>query len=162
MGWDIETAKQAGLTGKIDDVVWVKYAREHKRISLTFDELRAEQGIRVTRELRLYGGQIIRLQGGSDQNKYRAVGRLLFYYPDWYPFLSKSDGISVISDVRNQVCKNFTPEAYHQKYHRTDAEQFKVYLGKRIKKPYKHRPRKKKIAPEQVCAQEFLDSADPS
>jgi hypothetical protein len=149
LGWDIETAQQANLTGKIDDVVWVIYARKHNRIGITFDKLRAEQGEKVARELRLNGGHVIRIQGGPEQNEYRAVGKLLFHLPEWYPFLTSNNGVSVISDVRTASCKNCTPEVYHQKYHHVDAEQFTEYLKKQKQKPYRPRPRKKKIAPEQ-------------
>ncbi|MBA7505275.1 hypothetical protein ES706_03941 [subsurface metagenome] len=149
LGWDIETAQQANLTGKIDDVAWVIYAREHNRIAITFDELRAEQGERVARELRQNGGHIIRIQGGPEQDKYRAVGKLLFHYPDWYPFLTNNNGVSIIADVRTASCRNCTPEEYHQKYHPTDAEQFNRYLKKRKLRPYKPRPRKRKPPPDE-------------
>lgn len=147
--WDVETALEAHLTGKIDDVVWVIYAREHDRIGITFDKLRAEQGEKIARELRLNGGQVIRIQGGPEQYKHRAVGKLLFHYPEWCPFLTSNNGVSVISDVRTASCRNYTPEEYHQKYHHTDAEQFTDYLKKRRDRPYRPRPRKKKIASEQ-------------
>lgn len=137
------------MTGKINDVVWVKHARKHRRISITFDELTAKQGEEVSQELRLRGGKIIRLQGGPEQDKYRALGKLLFHYPDWYPFLFTNNGVSVIADIRIQSCKNYTPEKYHQKYHPIDAVQFTEYLEKRSRRPYKPRPRKKKIPPEQ-------------
>ncbi|MBN1226781.1 MAG: DUF5615 family PIN-like protein, partial [Deltaproteobacteria bacterium] len=50
LGWDIETAKDAGLTGKIDDTIWVIHARSNHRISLTFDELSKKQGEDISRE----------------------------------------------------------------------------------------------------------------
>ena len=56
LGWDVETAEDAVLTGKIDDTIWVVYARQRDRIAITFDELKAEQGARVSCELRLRGG----------------------------------------------------------------------------------------------------------
>jgi len=147
--WDIETAQQAGLTGKIDDVEWIIYAREHGRIAITFDKLKADQGARVAHELRKNGGHVIRIQGGPEQDKYRAVGKLLFHYPEWYPFLTSSNGMSIIGDVRTASCRNYTPEEYQQKFYPTDAKQFTEYLKKRKDRPYKPRPHKKKIAPEQ-------------
>jgi len=154
LGWDVETAQQAGLTGKIDDVVWIRYAKKHGRIAITFDELKGQQGEKVSRELRQRGGNVLRVQGGPEQNKYRAVGKLLFHYPEWYPFLSASDGVSVISDVRRQSCRSYTPEQYHQHCHPVDAEQFTEYLkSRRQRKPY--RPRKRKTKPPDA-AQEPL------
>ncbi|MGD0794514.1 MAG: hypothetical protein ABR958_02815 [Dehalococcoidales bacterium] len=146
--WDVKTAKEANLTGKIDDTVWVVYARKHNRISITFDELQKEQGIRISHELRRRGGKIIRLQGGPQQNTYRAIGKLLFHYPTWYTFFEKenNNGVCVISDIR-QRCSTFTPEQYHQKFHPTDAEQFNQYLEKRKHKPFRPRKRKRKPAP---------------
>lgn len=133
LGWDIETAQDAGLTGKIDDTKWVIYARKRNRIGITFDELRAKQGEKVSRELRRRGGKIIRINGAH--NEYRAIGKLLYHFHDWYPFLKNSEGISVLSDIRPQGFKNLTPEEYHQNYHRVDAQLFKPYL-ERKKKTY--------------------------
>ncbi|MFC2008164.1 hypothetical protein ACFLT0_00610, partial [Chloroflexota bacterium] len=135
--------QDAKLTGKINDVVWVIHARKHNRISITFDELKAKQGEEVSHELRLNGGRIIRIQGGPEQDKYRAVGKLLFHYPEWHPFLTDNNGVSVIADVRIQSCRNYTPREYHHKYHPTDAEQFTEYLKAWRHKPYKPRPRKR-------------------
>ena len=144
MNWDVETACDASLTGKIDDTIWVIHARKNNRIAITFDELKAQQGKKISRELRSNGGRIIRIQGGPEQNTYRSVGKLLFHYQDWYPFLSQNDGISVVSDVRTASCRNYTPEEYHHHYHRTDAEQFEKYLEGRKHKPYRPRGRKKR------------------
>jgi hypothetical protein len=146
--WDVETAQDANLTGKIDDTVWVVYARKHHRISITFDELQKEQGIRISRELRKRGGKIIRVQGGPQQNTYRAIGKLLFHYPTWYTFFEKenNNGVCIISDIR-QSCKTFTPEEYHQKFYPTDSAQFNKYLEKRKKKTFRPRKRKKKLTP---------------
>jgi len=140
LGWDVETANEAGLAGKVPDYKLVHYATQWKRIFLTFDQLRAEAGIRVARELRQNGGKVIKIMGGPDQNPYRAVGKLLFHYPEWESHLNAKNGVSVISDTK-QSCKNYTPRQYHQKYHPTDANQFEKYLAKRKAK----HPRKKRI-----------------
>ena len=147
LGWDIETAEEAGLTGKIDDTKWVKHARRYRRISITFDELRAGQGARIALELRRYGGKIIRVQGGPEQDKYRAVGKLLFHFPDWYPFLVANDGVSIIADIRKQSCRNYTPEQYQQSFYPIEAEQFTQYLKTRKHRPFHHRKRKRKPPP---------------
>lgn len=150
LGWNVETAQEASLTGKIDDVVWVRYARNHDRIAITFDELRAEQGVKISRELLRKGGRIIRIQGGPEQDKYRAVGKLLFHYPDWHPFLNENNGVSIIADVRTASCNNYTPGQYHQRFYSTRAKQFIKYLQKRRQRPYKSRPRKRKPLPDEL------------
>lgn len=149
IGWNVETAHEAGLSGKVEDVDLAIYARNNKRIYITFDELRAEQGEKVSRELRKNGGHVIRIQGGADQDKFRIVGKILFHYPEWYPFLSANSGISLISDIRKQSCVNWPPKEYHHRYHRLDAEQFTEYLEKRKSRPYRPRPRKPKPPPDQ-------------
>jgi hypothetical protein len=146
LGWDVETAQQAKLTGKIDDVIWVKYARKRKRISITFDELRAGQGARVAIELRKHSGKIIRVQGGPEQNEYRAVGKLLFHLPEWYPFFLSNNGVAIISDIRHN-CRTYTPEQYQQKFYPTQAEQFTKYLKVRKRKVYRRRKRKSRTPP---------------
>lgn len=92
LGWDVETAYQARLAVKTLDVNLLIYARGHDRIYVTFDDLAGEEGERVGRELRKNGGNIIQIHGGADQDKYRIVGKLLFHYPEWYPFQVKCDG----------------------------------------------------------------------
>ena len=143
LGWDIETAQQAGLTGKIDDTKWVIYARRCKRIGLTFDELKAKQGEKVSRELRKRGGKVIRINGAY--NEYKAIGKLLYHFYDWYEFLMKNNGVAVVSEPKPQGCHCFTPEEYHQRFHRIDAELFTKYLENRKRRPY--RPRKHKPHP---------------
>ncbi|MDD5288470.1 MAG: hypothetical protein PHY28_05095 [Dehalococcoidales bacterium] len=145
IGWDIETAKQAELTDKINDTKWVIYARRQKRIAVTFDELKAKQGEQVSRELRRHGGSIIRINGA--RNEYRAIGKLLYHFYDWYPFLQANNGVSVISDTGAQGYKNYTPEEYHQHYHPIDAQIFTTYLTNKKKRPYHPRKRKPQLKP---------------
>ena len=144
--WDVETAEQAKLTGKIDDTKWIIHARKEKRIAVTFDELKGEQGAKVSRELRKRGGSIIRINGAW--NEFRAIGKLLYHYPDWYPFLKTNNGISVISSIESVGFKNYTPEEYHLHYHKIDAELFTQYLNKRKKRTYHPRKRKTRITPD--------------
>lgn len=148
LDWDIETAYQAGLAGKVLDVNLLKYARGNNRIYLTFDELRGQHGRDIGRELRKYGGNMVQIRGGDDEDKYHIIGKLLFYYPDWYPFQIKHDGVSVISDLKKN-CVNYTPEGWHQKFHKVDAAQFAEYLKKQKLKPYKRRPRRRVSSPDQ-------------
>lgn len=147
LGFDVETACEAGLAGKVRDAKLLIHARENNRIYVTFDKLRAEEGAEVARELRQNGGQIIQIKGGAEQDKFRIIGKLLFHYPDWYPFLSTKNGISIISDIRKQSYQNLTPKDYHQKYHPTDAKQFTQYLAERKKKQLRRKPRRRKRPP---------------
>ncbi len=144
--FDVRTAYDEDLAGKVEDYRLVRRANEQDRIFITFDGLKAEAGAKVARELRTRGGKVIKMRGGPDQDHYRALGRFLFHYPDWQPFLHTCDGVVVISDVK-QSCITYTPTDYHQTYHQTDARQFELYLAKRKAKPYRPRGRRKKITP---------------
>jgi hypothetical protein len=149
LDWDVETAKQAKLTGKMPDVVWVIYARDNHRIGITFDEIRAKQGLDIASELKLRGGKVIRIQGGPAQHPFRAIGKLLFHYEDWNQFFNECDGVCVISDT-NKPCRNCTPEQYIQFYHHLNTEQFNKYLNEYKKRPYiKRRRNPPPIADEQ-------------
>lgn len=143
----METAYEAGLSGKIDDVQLLIYARDNGRIFLTFDDLKAEHGQQIARELRTGGGKIIQIRGGAEQEKHRIVGKILFHYPDWVQFLSTNDGISIISDIRHN-CRTLIPEEYHQRYHATDAEQFTDYLEEKKKRLIQPLKRKRKSKPK--------------
>lgn len=143
----METAYEAGLSGKIDDVQLLIYARENDRIFLTFDDLKAEHGQQIDHELRAGGGKILQIHGGADQEKHRIVGKILFHYLDWGQFLSINDGISIISDIRHN-CRNLLPEEYHQRYHATDAEQFTEYLEEKKRKLIQPLKRKRKSKPK--------------
>ena len=137
------------MNGKIPDVRWVIHAREQHRIGITFDELRAEQGLDIASEMKLRGGKLIRIQGGPEQHPYRSVGKLLFHYEDWRNFFVVHDGVCVISDT-NRPCRNCIPEEYIQRYHRLNIKQFNEYLTEYKKRPYKKRKQKPKpVADEQ-------------
>jgi hypothetical protein len=143
LGWDIETAREAKLEGKVADYKLLRHARENNRIYVTFDELKGEHGHAVGKELRRRGGSMVQIHGGADQNKFRIVGKILFHFPEWYPFRIKKDGVSVISDTKNN-CQDYSPEEWRRKINHKKAEQFTRYL-KRIKnKPYKPRGHRKK------------------
>lgn len=143
LDWDLETAEQAKLNRKIPDVQWVIYARENHRIGITFDELRAKQGLDIASELKLRGGKLIRIQGGPEQHPFRSVGKLLFHYEDWYKYFSDCEGVCVISDT-NKPCRICTPEQYIQRYHHLNIAQFNEYLTAYKKRPYIRRIRKPK------------------
>jgi hypothetical protein len=150
LGWDVETAKHAKLDGKINDTIWLIYSRKNERIGITCDELKAEQGEEVSRELRKHGGKIIRINGS--QNEYHLIGKLLYHYPCWYKYfvVEKNNGVSVISELKENGCINYSPVEYHQHFHQTDAIQFNEYLEKRQQRkklPIKHR-KSRKTKPE--------------
>lgn len=147
LGWDIQTAYEAGLAGKNVDVPYIIHARKEQRIFLTFDNLRAEHGVQVAQELRHNGGKVIRVAGGPDQEDYRALGKLLFHYPEWHPFLDAQSGVAVISDLKS--CKRFTPQEYHHHYYKIDAEQFETYLKSRSERPYRPRKRRRRPSPSE-------------
>jgi hypothetical protein len=112
--------------------------------------LKGESGENVGRELRTNGGNMIQIHGGADQDEHRIVGKILFHYPDWHPFQANTDeGVTVISDVHHN-CINYAPKAWHHKFHKLDAEQFTAYLERQKQKPYKPRPRKGKVSPDQL------------
>ena len=148
LGWDIKTAYQAGLAGKLLDTNLLIYARGENRIYLTFDELRGEAGVIIGQELRKHGGNMILIHGGGEQDKYRIVGKILFHYPDWYKFQIKNDGVTIISDIKAN-CRNYTPAEWHHKINSLDAEQFTAYLKKHRQKPYKQRTHKRTSSPNQ-------------
>jgi len=148
IGWDVETAYEAGLHIEKDDTVLLIYARNNDRILLTFDKLEGEQGCKVSRELRQNGGRVVRINGGPSQNEHRVLGKILFHYPDWNPWLKKHQGIVIIADIRKQSCICYTPREYHCKYHQTDAKQFETYLKHRITRTYKKRGRKPVSPPD--------------
>ena len=141
--WDVRTAYEESLAGKAKDYLLVIRANQLKRTLITFDELAGESGALVARELRTYGGKVLRIMGGPEQPPYRALGKLLFHHENWYPFLDTHDGVVVISDTK-QSCRLYTPEMYHQTYHQTDAKQFEDYLAKRKEKVRHSRHRRQK------------------
>jgi hypothetical protein len=149
LGWHVETAYDADLNGKVADVNLLRHARRNYRIYLTFDDLRGESGENVGRELRTNGGNMIQIRGGADQDEHRITGKILFHYPDWRPFQARTEGVTVISDVKHN-CMNYAPENWHHKFHKLDAEQFTAYLERQKRKPYKPRPHREKISPDQL------------
>lgn len=148
LGWDIQTAQDVGLTGKIDDVEWVIHSRKVNRIAITFDELKAEQGVIISRELRRRGGKIVRVNGRL--NDYKAIGKILYHFLEWYPFLIENDGVAVLGETKPQGCTCYTPEEYHQHYHLKDSQKFaSEYLkNKKIKNISPKKKRQRKPPPE--------------
>jgi hypothetical protein len=154
LGWDVRTACDEGLAGKVGDDKLVHRATELDRIFITLDELRAQHGKDVARELRTNGGKVIQIKGGTGQHPYKALGRLLFHFIEWEQFLHVKDGVVVISDIGHN-CMTYTPRRYHHRFHQTDVKQFEQYLAKRRRKLVRPRGRRKKAA---LNGQPFLDT----
>jgi len=148
LGWDVETAYEAGLAHKVVEDDLVRHATTNNRIFLTVDDLRSEHGERVSRELREKGGKVLKVRGGPAQNEYRALGRILFHYPDWEPFLKAGDGVAVIGDLKNP-CRVYAPDEYHHRFHPLDAKQFDDYLAKRRQKRMPSKRKGRPASPDQ-------------
>lgn len=101
IGWEVETVYDHGLDHEPDDARLVAWARDHGFVLLSFDEFRKDTRIRVDAELRERGGRVITVGGGPQQPPERAVGRLLFHHPEWYPWLSATEGRVHISDTKH-------------------------------------------------------------
>lgn len=145
LGWDVETAEEADLARKVVEDVLVRHATTNNRIFLTLDDLKGEHGEKVSRELRENGGKVLRVSGGPAQNPYRAVGRMLYHYPDWETFLKDQNGVAAIGDLKHP-CRTYFPDKYHHQFHSKDARQFDDYLAKRQQRHTTSKPRKKKPA----------------
>ena len=133
LGWDVKLSQETGLPGITPDYKLVEYAQADARLFFTFDHLTGEHGALVAKQLREYGGKVLKIRGGPDQSPYRAVGRILFYYPEWEPFLRSQSGLADISDTKH-ACWLYTPSEYLQKTFPTGAKQFEEYLGRQRKK----------------------------
>jgi hypothetical protein len=104
LGWDVETVYQHKREAVKDDADHVAYARSIERVFATFDKLRGTVGYQVAEEIKKNGGKVLAVGGGPEQLPERAVGRMLFHYPDWHPFLERNDGKADIRDLKHD-CK---------------------------------------------------------
>jgi len=144
LGWEIETVYQHGLEREKDDARLVAWARTFDFVFLTFDNLRGEQGARVAREIRERRGKVISIWGGPNQSIERALGRLLFHYPDWFPFLERYDGRVDITDLRN-LCKMLPRSKLRGSFRQTGERQFEDYIEKRTRpRATEARPRRRR------------------
>ena len=128
VGWDVRTTYEEGTEGEADDSRHIIHARDLGRVFLTFDQLRGQSGARVAAELILRGGKVVQIRNGPEQPLMKALGRLLFHYPEWQPFLVKRDGVAVVSDIRNH-CKLYTPHGYSQTIRDLNRPHFDEYLS---------------------------------
>lgn len=128
LGWDVRTVYEEGTEEEQDDVNHLIKARSLGRVLITFDQLRAESGARVAAELLLGGGKLIQITRDPAQDLHRALGRLLFHYPDWYPFLDVSHGVAVVSDI-NRNPRLYTPRQYSQTVSSSSKRHFEEYVA---------------------------------
>lgn len=157
-GWDgIRTAYEEGTEDEADDSRHIIDSRGLGRVFMTFDLLRGQSGARVAAELILRGGKVVQIRNGPEQPIMKAAGRLLFHHPEWQPFLAKSDGVAVVSDIRND-CRLYTPDEYSQTIHDIARPHFDEYLrhwkAKGVSPP---RRRPQKSIPQQT--QMFKDAS---
>jgi hypothetical protein len=103
IGWEVHTVYEQGIEREKRDEILVAFARAMGCVFITFDDLRGAAGVAVGREVKRRGGKVIVIGGGPDQPPERALGRLLFHWPEWHPFLEKHDGRVNISDTKHSA-----------------------------------------------------------
>jgi hypothetical protein len=146
IGWDVRTVYEEGVSEEKLDAVLVGYARALDRVFVSFDQLTGASGAQVAAEMSMRGGKVIQIRKGPEQPLYRALGRLLFNHPDWYPFLTAGDGMVTVHDNR-QAPGLQTPAEYSQSITQTYRHHFAEYQQRwrnRQKAPMKRRIRKKR------------------
>lgn len=146
LDWDVETVYQHGMGNEKSDAKLVSYAHSIGRVFVTFDKLRRDTGFEVAREMIENGGRIISIGGGPQQLPVRALGKLLFFSPEWQPFLSKNDGRAFIRDIKHD-CQLVRASEMRTSREVSDQPNFETYLQNREaarKAPPKRRlPRKR-------------------
>ncbi len=125
----VETAFDHGLASEKDDSRLVAYARMYGFVFLTFDDLRGEQGAKVNWEIRQRGGKVLHVGGGPEQPPERAVGRIMYHWPEWFEFLASQDGRVDLHDVKNP-CKLSPRTRLGGTVEITDARHFDEYLDR--------------------------------
>jgi hypothetical protein len=103
IGHDVTTAFEQNLHQEKSDAKLVAHAHLLSAVFLTCDYLRGQSGLEVAQEIAANGGKVIRIGGGPDQADEKALGRLLFHWPEWYPKLEKGDGLVDIMDIKQTI-----------------------------------------------------------
>jgi hypothetical protein len=129
IGWDITAHHEEKLPPKMPDWQVLAYARSQNRILITFDDLKAQEGVLVARELRERGGQLIKISRGPEQPVNRAIGKLLFHEEEWTLFFARGDGVVEISDLKNSP-RMYQPAEYLQRADRNGYQQFEQYISR--------------------------------
>ena len=92
LGWKVDTVYQHHIQHEKKDARIVAWGHANDFVIVTLDDLKAESGAEVAREIRDRGGRVIVISGGPQQPIERAVGKLLFHMEVWLPFLESGDG----------------------------------------------------------------------
>lgn len=151
IGWDIATVQQHNLESVDDDAILVAAARKMNRVLLSFDYMKGMQRVSVADELRNNGGRLIRVGGGPDKPAERSVGKLLFHYETWYPWLEVNEGRVEIADIK-QRCSMIHRAEIRAGVRQVDTPPFDPYLEakkERRKAPIKRRGSRKTVPSQQ-------------
>ena len=130
LGWQVETVEEHGIADSSPDEWLVAWARERGFVFLTFDAFSGMTRAKVMAELRGNGGKVLQVHGGPEQPPERAVGRMLFHYPEWFPWLKEHDGLATLSDIKHN-CKLFPAKDLGSQMRTLPEPPFDRYLEQR-------------------------------
>lgn len=139
LGHEVTTAAEQELHKTKDDGQLVAWARTFDHILITFDELRAEGGLRVAQEIKADGGKVIRIGGGPEQEPEHALGKLLFHWHTWNTYFAEDDGLVQIGDL--QRIKWYPRSEIEIRVRKVDRPAFDEYV--RHRQEAKQRPLKR-------------------
>jgi len=166
LDFDVATVYELKLENEKQDSRLVAAARAFERVFITFDQLKNDSGLQVARELRQRGGHVLRILGGPDQDPMRAVGRFLFWLPDWMPDLERESGYGTINDLKNNwvwwspddLIQRRVPQ---QAIEFRDPHYFEQYLSERaIRKTLPLPPKKQRATSPMLQAHMNIPEAD--
>lgn len=148
LGWQVDTVYQHGLGEEKNDANLISWARSFGFVFVTFDLLTKEQGFQVNREIKRRGGKVIVIHGGPEQDPQRALGRMLFHWPDWFLLLEKQHGRLEIKDLRQGI--KFIPRGrLSGRVLPVGEDAFDPYLEKVSRRTRKSPTRLRRINPQQ-------------
>lgn len=149
LGFDVETVHEHGWGTEPDDEKLVGQARQLGRIFVSFDEFGGDVAVRVAQEIHEYGGRVLRILGGPEQQPERALGRFLFHLPDWQPFLERNDGLVILSDLKNS-CRMHLRTEIRAIIRRSNQPMFDEYLRSLAERQRRPRTSRRKVPPGAV------------
>ena len=147
LGHEVLLAADQGLHGQGDGTV-VECGHALGCVVITHDELHGQDGVDVARQIHTHGGKVICVHGGPDQEPEQSVGRILFHWHEWYPRLSKWDGLVEIGDLRQRT-KWYSHSMIHMRMRESDKPAFEKYLKKKVDDRHKPLARRTKKIPHQ-------------
>ena len=149
LGHEVTTAQEQALHAEKDDSVLVRWAQTFDHIFITFDDLRAESGMRVAREIKVDGGKVIKIGGGPAQEPERALGKLLFHWHDWIARFEEEDGVVEIGDLKPlRWYPRSRIEVRVRRIHRAEFDEYVKRREEAKKRPLK-RSRRRRQHPQQ-------------